>query len=80
MPIGPFNISQPLTMGVELELQLLNLSDFDLAAASGDLLELLQTKSLSPSLSQSNKLNEGKELIFIGSLLGKFCVAEIMLS
>lgn len=45
MPIGPFNVSQSLTMGVELELQLLNLSDFDLAAASGDLLELLSRKT-----------------------------------
>lgn len=45
MPIGPFHVSQSLTMGVELELQLLNLSDFDLAAASGDLLELLSRKA-----------------------------------
>jgi carboxylate-amine ligase len=45
MPIGPFNTSQSLTMGVELELQLLNLSDFDLTAASGDLLELLSRKA-----------------------------------
>ena len=45
MPVGPFNTSQPLTMGVELELQLLNLSDFDLTAACGDLLELLSRKA-----------------------------------
>jgi len=50
MPIGPFNVSQPLTMGVELELQLLNLSDFDLAAASGDLLELLSRKAFPGSV------------------------------
>ncbi len=45
MTIGPFKHSQSLTVGVELELQLLNLSDFDLAAASGDLLELLSRKT-----------------------------------
>ena len=44
MPLDPFKSSQPLTLGVELELQLLNLSDFDLSAASGDLLELLSRK------------------------------------
>lgn len=45
MPLEPFKPSQSLTLGVELELQLLNLSDFDLVAASGDLLELLSRKS-----------------------------------
>lgn len=44
MPLEPFEASQSLTLGVELELQLLNLSDFSLAAASGDLLELLRRK------------------------------------
>ncbi len=44
MPLGPFEASQSLTIGVELELQLLNLSDFNLAAASDDLLALLRRK------------------------------------
>jgi carboxylate-amine ligase len=41
MALGPFAQSQSLTMGVELELQLVSLSDFDLVAASPDMLELL---------------------------------------
>jgi carboxylate-amine ligase len=41
MALEEFKSSQPLTMGVELELQLVSLSDFDLTAASPDLLHLL---------------------------------------
>ena len=41
MALEKFARSQPLTMGVELELQLVSLSDFDLVAASPDMLELL---------------------------------------
>ncbi len=41
MPLEPFSQSDALTFGVELELQLVNLSDFDLTAASPDLLHLL---------------------------------------
>ncbi|MFC4932862.1 YbdK family carboxylate-amine ligase [Massilia sp. GCM10023247] len=41
MALGPFAQSHSLTMGVELELQLVSLSDFDLVAASPDMLELL---------------------------------------
>jgi carboxylate-amine ligase len=37
----PFASSESLTMGVELELQLVSLSDFDLVPASPDMLELL---------------------------------------
>ena len=44
MPLGEFQSSPSLTMGVELELQLLNLSDFSLIAASDDLLALLQRR------------------------------------
>ncbi|MCM0044909.1 MAG: YbdK family carboxylate-amine ligase [Burkholderiaceae bacterium] len=44
MPLDAFATSESLSLGVELELQLLNLSDFDLAAASGDLLALLARK------------------------------------
>jgi carboxylate-amine ligase len=41
MALPPFAQSHSLTMGVELELQLVSLSDFDLVAASPDMLELL---------------------------------------
>ena len=41
MPLPPFKTSQPLTLGVELELQLVSLSDLDLVDASPDMLELL---------------------------------------
>jgi len=44
MPLEPFKSSVPLTMGVELELQLISLSDFDLTASSPDLLHLLERK------------------------------------
>lgn len=44
MPLEDFKSSGSLTMGVELELQLLNLSDFDIAAASCDMLGLLGRK------------------------------------
>jgi carboxylate-amine ligase len=44
MPLEAFNSSRPLTFGVELELQLVSLSDFDLSAASPDLLHLLARK------------------------------------
>ena len=41
MPLEPFATSRSLTLGVELELQLVSLSDFDLTHASPDMLELL---------------------------------------
>jgi glutamate---cysteine ligase / carboxylate-amine ligase len=41
MPLEPFNASAPLTLGVELELQLVSLSNLDLIDASPDMLELL---------------------------------------
>ena len=41
MPLEPFKQSASLTLGVELELQLVSLSDFDLVDASPDMLELL---------------------------------------
>ena len=57
MPLGPFTASEPLTMGVELELQLVSLSDFDLAAASPDLLDLLARApfpgSVTPEITES---------------------------
>ncbi len=42
MPLEPFKNSASLTFGVELELQLVNLSDLDLTAASPDMLHLLR--------------------------------------
>jgi carboxylate-amine ligase len=44
VPLEPFRTSKPLTLGVELELQLVSLSDFDLVDASLDMLELLGRK------------------------------------
>jgi glutamate---cysteine ligase / carboxylate-amine ligase len=41
VPLEPFGVSGSLSMGVELELQLVSLSDFDLVEASPDMLELL---------------------------------------
>ncbi len=41
MALEAFKTSSPLTMGVELELQLVNPTDFDLAAAATDMLHLL---------------------------------------
>jgi len=41
MPLEAFKTSASLTLGVELELQLVSLSDFDLVDASPDMLELL---------------------------------------
>ena len=44
MALEPFKTSESLTMGVELELQLVNPTDFDLAAAASDMLHLLGRK------------------------------------
>jgi glutamate---cysteine ligase / carboxylate-amine ligase len=41
MPLEPFKASDSLTMGVELELQLVNTYDMDLSSSANDLLELL---------------------------------------
>jgi carboxylate-amine ligase len=57
MPLEPFATSESLTMGVELELQLVSLSDFDLVAASPDMLELLGRRpfpgNVTPEITQS---------------------------
>lgn len=42
MPLEPFKESNSLTMGVELELQLINLADFDLSSSCPDILHLLE--------------------------------------
>ncbi|SCK26596.1 YbdK family carboxylate-amine ligase [Vogesella sp. LIG4] len=41
MPLASFSNSDTLSLGVELEMQLVSLSDFDLTAASPDMLELM---------------------------------------
>ena len=57
MALEPFAQSQPLTFGVELELQLVSLSDFDLTPASPDLLHLLARKpfpgNVTPEITES---------------------------
>jgi len=57
MPLGPFGSSQALSLGVELELQLVNTVDFDLTSSSNDLLELLSRKpfpgTVTPEMTQS---------------------------
>ncbi len=57
MPLEPFKNSQALTLGVELELQLVSLSDFDLIDASPDMLELLNRKkfpgTVTPEITES---------------------------
>ena len=52
MPLETFKTSAPLTMGVELELQLVNLSDFDLIDASPDMLDLLARRAASRATSR----------------------------
>jgi carboxylate-amine ligase len=57
MPLDAFTPSAPLTFGVELELQLVNLSDFNLTAASPDLMHLLERKpfpgNVTPEITES---------------------------
>ena len=57
MPLQDFSESKALSLGVELELQLVNTYDFDLTSASNDLLELLSRKpfpgTVTPEMTQS---------------------------
>ncbi|KTC93385.1 YbdK family carboxylate-amine ligase [Legionella cincinnatiensis] len=57
MPLEVFNNSKLLTMGVELELQLVSLSDYDLTDSSPDLLELLNRQpfpgAFTPEITES---------------------------
>jgi len=57
MPLQAFTPSSPLTLGVELELQLTSPGDFDLCAASPDLLYLLGKQpfpgTVSPEITES---------------------------
>jgi len=57
MPLPAFGPSQALSLGVELELQLVNTVDFDLTSGANDLLELLSRKpfpgTVTPEMTQS---------------------------
>ena len=57
MPLEPFGTSQALSLGVELELQLVSPVDFDLTSSAPDLLELLSRKpfpgTVTPEMTQS---------------------------
>lgn len=57
MPLQAFGKSAALSLGVELELQLVNPVDYDLTSASTDLLELLSRKpfpgTVTPEMTQS---------------------------
>jgi carboxylate-amine ligase len=57
MALEQFKNSQPLTMGVELELQLISHADYDLTASSPDLLHLLNRKpfpgNVTPEITES---------------------------
>jgi glutamate---cysteine ligase / carboxylate-amine ligase len=57
MALGPFGKSNALSLGVELELQLVNTVDFDLTSGANDLLELLSRKpfpgTVTPEMTQS---------------------------
>ena len=57
MGLEAFKSSHALTMGVELELQLVNTYDHDLSSSADDLLELLARKpfpgTVTPEMTQS---------------------------
>jgi len=57
MPLEPFKASAALTMGVELELQLVNPTDLDLSDSANDMLHLLNRKpfpgDVKPEMTQS---------------------------
>jgi len=57
MALQPFSSSAALSLGVELELQLVNTVDFDLTSSANDLLELLSRKpfpgTVTPEMTQS---------------------------
>lgn len=57
MPLVDFKDANSLTLGVELELQLVSLSDFDLVTASQDLLHLLNRENfpgiITPEITES---------------------------
>jgi carboxylate-amine ligase len=57
MPLEPFAHSEPLTFGVELELQLLNTFDFDLTPMASDLMRVVEAErhpgDIKPEITQS---------------------------
>ncbi len=57
MPLEAFAHSKPLTFGVELELQLISLTDYDLTPVSPDLMDLLSQKpfpgNVTPEITES---------------------------
>lgn len=57
MPLQAFATSNSLSLGVELEMQLVSLSDFDLTAASPDMLELIERHhfpgNITPEITES---------------------------
>ena len=57
MPLDPFKPSASLSMGIELELQLVNWTDFDLSGSASDLLHLLGHRTfpgdVKPEITQS---------------------------
>ena len=52
MPLEPFVASQALTFGIELELQLVNRHDYDLAPVSADLLRALKNREYPGEIKQ----------------------------
>ena len=50
MSLEPFSHSEPLTLGVELELQLVNTHDYDLAPYAEDMLRLMRKIDLPGSV------------------------------
>ena len=46
MSLEPFVTSRPLTLGVELELQIVNTHDYDLTTAAGDLMRLMKGRAI----------------------------------
>ena len=50
MPLEAFQHSEPLTLGVELELQLVNTNDYDLAPYATDMLRLMDKYQLPGSV------------------------------
>ncbi|HEX6591343.1 MAG TPA: YbdK family carboxylate-amine ligase [Moraxellaceae bacterium] len=57
MPGLDFSASRPLTLGIELELQLVNTEDFDLAPRSGDVLAGVQGRTFPGEIKQEMTLS-----------------------
>jgi len=52
MPLKPFAVSEALTIGIELELQLVNRHDYDLTPVSADLLRALKNRAYPGEIKQ----------------------------